>query len=595
MPIRDKDITAERLHWYEAFTGNIGTTIRAEYLPVDAMPRPYTSDAALQRAPRVKLITGTGSGQQLEKSAARQQWEIEVTNQEAQIALPLLYWPGWKVINNGREIAASAVDGLGYIQFTLPAGQHQVELRLTHTPRRLFAEFISLAAFLTLISLIIPTVDFRAVSRVHLQKAGVGTALVLLVLALLQLRTKNSDVPTLISADFAQASYFHSGEIPYENGMTLEKADYRLEGTNFSYDFAWSPRGESVISRLDIASPLPVYFLGGPMFPVQTGMPDNFSGNKYLPHLTPGLYFPRILLFEQDSPTTQETPRISPLTSHDVGRGDIYLAPVVVTAQAVVEENPTQQVTLGPLHLLAATTRGDEEYLHLTLWWETLAEVPTQYGIDFQLFDADGTQWARHNALMGGAGMYPTALWQPDEIIPDNYRLPLPYGIPPAAYHLYINIYHPVTLESLYQADIPEVQQTYVSEYTCPLPQNSAYHDGLRVNELIVPPTVQRGNALTIDMVWSASTPPQENYQLAWTLQNDTGTVWKTQTSLAPGSDATTWQTDSACGAYILAHHRLNIPETLVPGFYTLTMQLLSEEGEALVAVYEAAQVEVAP
>lgn len=595
MPLADADVTAERLHWYEAFTGNIGTTIRAEYLPTDAMPRPYTSDAALQRAPRVKFMTGTGSGQQREKSAARQQWEIQVTSQDAQIALPLLYWPGWKVTENGREIAASAVDGLGYIQFTLPEGQHHVELSFTRTPRRLLAEFISLAAFLTLIALVIPAIDFRAISREPLQKAGVGLALILLIVVVLQLRPENSGASALISADFAQASYFHSGEIPYENGMTLEKAEYRLEGTNFSYDFVWSPRGEAVISRLDIASPLPVYFLGGPLFPVQTGAPDALSGDKNLPYLTPGLYFPRILLFEQGSPTTQETPRISPLTPHEVGRGDIYLAPVVVSAQNEAAENPAQQVTLGPLHLLAVATRGDEEYLHLTLWWETLAEVPTQYGIDFQLFDANGTQWARHNALMGGAGLYPTALWQPDEIIPDNYRLPLPYGIPPGEYDLHINIYHPVTLESLYQADIPEVQQNYLSEYTCPLPQNSPYHDGLRVNELIVPPTVNRGNALTIEMVWSASTPPQENYQLAWTLQNDTGTVWEMQTSLAPGSDATTWQTDSECGAYILAHHRLNLPDSLAPGFYTLTMQLLSEEGEALVAVYEAAQVEVAP
>ncbi|MBZ0305093.1 MAG: hypothetical protein K8I82_03405, partial [Anaerolineae bacterium] len=328
---------------------------------------------------------------------------------------------------------------------------------------------------------------------------------------------------------------------------------------------------------------------------VQMGAPDALSGDKNLPSLTPGLYFPRVLLFEQGSLTTQETPRISPLTSHEVGRGDIYLAPVVVNAQNQATENPAQQVTLGSLHLLAAATRGDEEYLHLTLWWETLAEVPTQYGIDFQLFDADGTQWARHNALMGGAGMYPTALWQPGEIIPDSYRLPLTYGIPPGEYDLHINLYHPVTLESLYQADIPAVQQNYVSAYLCPLPQNSPYYDGLRVNELIVPPTLNRGNALTIDMVWSASTPPQENYQLAWTLQNDTGTVWETQTLLAPGSEATLWRTDSECGAYILAHHRLNIPDSLVAGFYTLTMQLLSEEGETLVAVYEAAQVEVAP
>ena len=46
LPIRADEITPDRLQLYEAFTGNIGTTIRAEYLPRTMIPRPYTGLAA---------------------------------------------------------------------------------------------------------------------------------------------------------------------------------------------------------------------------------------------------------------------------------------------------------------------------------------------------------------------------------------------------------------------------------------------------------------------------------------------------------------------------------------------------------------------
>ena len=42
LPVRADEITPDRLQLYEAFTGNIGTTIRAEYLPRTMIPRPYT-------------------------------------------------------------------------------------------------------------------------------------------------------------------------------------------------------------------------------------------------------------------------------------------------------------------------------------------------------------------------------------------------------------------------------------------------------------------------------------------------------------------------------------------------------------------------
>lgn len=584
MPIRDSDVTATHLQWYESFTGNLGTTIRAEYLPEAVVPRPTTSDVLLQREPQAKFIAGTGSSQPLSRSANQHTWRISVQSEQAQVALPILYWSGWKVYLEGKEIPASALHGLGYTQFSLPAGQHQITIKLTRSPIRFFAEMLSLGATLILLLLISPLLPRFSGER--LEKWTAFLAAFLIIAFGLRLVPDSSVTPTLQSADFAQASYFHTGEIPYENSMTLENASYSLQDTTFDYLLAWHITDTPVTYRLDVASPLPLYFLGAPLYPVKIQ-----AKQTAIPTLTPGLYFPRVLLFEPNRPTTQDSPRISPLTVFDVGRGDIYLAPVVARPQTRFTANPTQEMTIGNLKLFAAESRGDKEYLHLTLWWEVLADIPMNYGIDLRLLDVNGTEWARFNALMGGAGMYPTGLWRTGEIIPDTYRLAFPSGLPPANYRLAINIYNAATLESLYLADIHHIPQTYMSEYACPLPSTPIYHDHLRVTEFTFP--AQISDSLPIDMAWHAETAPAENYQVAWALQNGEEIVWQTRTPLAPDSDATTWQTDGECGALILARHRLEIPSDIPAGAYTLTMQLLSASGEPLVDLYSPGSVEV--
>ena len=43
LQVNDVDVTAERLAQYEWYSGNIGTTVSAEYLPETVQPRPQTS------------------------------------------------------------------------------------------------------------------------------------------------------------------------------------------------------------------------------------------------------------------------------------------------------------------------------------------------------------------------------------------------------------------------------------------------------------------------------------------------------------------------------------------------------------------------
>jgi hypothetical protein len=147
--LNDADVTAQRLIWYESFSGNIGTTIRYEYLPRWTTPRPYASDLLLAREPRAKFLSGAGEAHRLTAGAAGQTWTASVTGGDpARVALPLLYWPGWEARIDGQLVALEPVEGIGYVGLNVPPGQHTLILRLARTPVRLWAELASLAALI---------------------------------------------------------------------------------------------------------------------------------------------------------------------------------------------------------------------------------------------------------------------------------------------------------------------------------------------------------------------------------------------------------------------------------------------------------------
>jgi hypothetical protein len=110
-----------------------------DYLPV------YASNAPKGEAPAGPIIA-KGSAQIVEgnKGTNWQDWEIVVDGGQAIVMLPQYYFPGWKVYEKGHEIDVSHDNDLGLISFTLGEGDHQISAKLTNTPVRTFANWISL-------------------------------------------------------------------------------------------------------------------------------------------------------------------------------------------------------------------------------------------------------------------------------------------------------------------------------------------------------------------------------------------------------------------------------------------------------------------
>ncbi len=96
--INDADVTAARLAEYEWFTGNIGSTVSAEYLPEWVRPRPPSAVIGLFQGDRNQAVLWAGDSRTLQERRTDQQtWHITVPPGEAtRLMLPTLYWPGWQ-------------------------------------------------------------------------------------------------------------------------------------------------------------------------------------------------------------------------------------------------------------------------------------------------------------------------------------------------------------------------------------------------------------------------------------------------------------------------------------------------------------------
>ncbi len=97
----------------------------------------------------------------------------------------------------------------------------------------------------------------------------------------------------------------------------------------------------------------------------------------------------------------------------------------------------------GLIKLTGYAFNTDAQPPRLTLFWQALAPIPTDYTVFVQLRNAENANvqgWDRQPL----DGAYPTHLWQPGEVVADTIPLPLD-GSPPDNYRLAIGLYQPDT------------------------------------------------------------------------------------------------------------------------------------------------------
>jgi hypothetical protein len=608
IPLTDDDVTAERLQWYEAFSGNIGTTIRHEYLPVWTDPRPYTSALLLDQPPTARFLEGEGAAQRIDAHANRQTWLAAIESGGARVGLPLLYWPGWRAWVDGEPVDLVPASGLGYVQLDLPQGAHEIVLRLGRTPLRLAAELISLTACVLTLGMV--CYPLRAAHTSPLSACGEGlippcSPLLpegegegdegcskklapgrgqggeaqprffawiaipgfLIILAILFHFWPNPAASTemdTLNADFNQEAYYHLSPdgIRFADGSRL--LSYEIVSTEpLRVRMVWAaPTGATVETAL--VPPPPLAQLGAP------------EGN-----IVTGWYVPRLTL--TDPETGEDIPA---LTADGQTRGAVYLRPIVLnaTSRGSCESRVAE---LGPVSLCSLAADHTGGALQIAASWQTGAQLPQNEALALRLRDSAGQEWAALDAQAGGGGMFPTALWPPGEVIPDGYRLEVTPGAPPSGdYTLALTLYDPATLAPLGSYE----QSGVILSATTAAPGLPTLHDwpdqGLQLVGVSAPDGVTQGDPLSVDLEWVTSVPLSESYRLLWTL----GDVWTTETPLAPGSDTQGWEE----GIFVRGVNALHPPGTLPPGAYRLTVQLLDGSGHPLGEPFDLGEVTVA-
>lgn len=449
--LTDADVTAERLAQYEWFTGNIGTTISAEYLTPDAVPRPWTS-AWLNSGERDRATAAGGELRAAtleERPAAAQSWTLEAGPGGATVVLPTLYWPGWRATLDGQPAALAAHPGSGLMTLAVPEGQHVLRLELGRTPVRAAAEWLSLAALAATVALL--AVGGR-VRRWRAVAGGAGVTVALLLLLAVLWRNDPTELPPDdLTWDFAQMAYLHHDRdgVAFDNGARLDgydtSADEITAGETLTITLRIEP-GDGGLATLALvtpasARPKPDGAADPPVLVAATQPLADAPLVFALPipaGAPPGLYVPRLTL-----------DGARPLLPSGGTRGELFLRPVRVGTtddgrQTTGDATTNNQRLTTPNNLdVRATqlTMRDATTLDGHFAWYTARPLGARYAFSWRLQDAAGATLAQLDA-QPGYGYLPSTLWPPGAWTADWLALRLPAAAPAVSdYPLVMRLY----------------------------------------------------------------------------------------------------------------------------------------------------------
>ncbi|MCW5851846.1 MAG: hypothetical protein KIT87_17365 [Anaerolineae bacterium] len=458
IPIADSEITTERIALYEVFTGNIGTTIRGEYLPQAVQPQPQISTAWLTPDGQPTVVTLQGEASSIHRLAA-DRWQVDVASPAAQVAFPRLAYPGWRAWIDGQPTSSGVAPGLGYLTVPLVAGRHEVSFTFEHTRPRLGAELVSLVALLAVVGLWVVGGGWRVGKGWWV----VGAWLVGLWVVGLALRPSPLPKTDLLTTnlDFVRIPWLHEAPqgIAYSQGARL--AGYRLMGVatdgndgvsaevggTLTVTLEWS---SVAAGQADVVLVSPAEHRFGVSYQIANERvrlaPQTIHHLEVPPDTTPGLYWLRVRV--QDGQGEEAWP----LDDDGQTRGRLYLLPVQIrAAHSPPTTHPSSQVrrlTETVSLLDVGWQQRSRSQLFVNMTWLTTQPLTDNYVTSLRVVDAAGQVVASEDQPPG-YGFFPAIAWTPGQPVYDRRRLTLPDGLPGGVYGLDIVLYQRATLTEL--------------------------------------------------------------------------------------------------------------------------------------------------
>ncbi|MCB0193826.1 MAG: hypothetical protein KDJ65_17890, partial [Anaerolineae bacterium] len=313
---------------------------------------------------------------------------------------------------------------------------------------------------------------------------------------------------------------------------------------------------------------------------------DDFT-LSLLPGTPPGDYYLKAWI---DRPATGERVGDFPLVLEDVHvKVDRPAQPITVSDLALTETTDAD-VLQGRAKLLGLTDTPPttpwqpNESREMTLYWQALKNIESDYPIELALVDADNTSRAIWSGTPA-AGNFPTDRWQSGDVIRDPWRLTLPSNVPPGEYRLTAQLGEesPIELLPVSVDGRPRSFETPSLDLTT----NTSFGEGvellgLRQNEsetsaLIITP----GQPLDVELVWQANSLINIDYTLtAQLLDADQQVIAQRDGMPLDGSAPTTTWAD---GEILIDPIKLDIPADVGSEPHKLLLALYRvETGERL-------------
>ncbi|MBN1314372.1 MAG: hypothetical protein JXA42_02850, partial [Anaerolineales bacterium] len=578
--LTEADVTPVRLELYEWFSGNVGTTIRYEYLPSAVVPRLYTSEGVIQGEPvKAGILSGEATAELLKKQTGWEAWNVDVYSESAVIVFPTLYWPGWQARVGGEQAIFEPATSQGKMSLNLPAGRHRVILSLGRTPLRLAAELISAGSLLFCLVLLLKRslpLKGAEIKRTTLLTVIGVVCIIVFVFFILHLNPGEPATLNDLTWDFDQQAYLHHNPdgIEFENGAVLQAYFYDDSADNKiiqSLPRQVAVRWKEIPGKgqvLEMALVHPAEVVQNVSY-TMASVQQTIMGNETIVNLPllesvpPGPLLIRLRLIDSDGEL------IPALTSSGNRRGDLYLRPVWAEPPLPVDSS-CSDICLDRV----STEQITPENLQAVLQWVVADRIPANYQIALRLTDENGYEWAALDT-QPGYGFYPTGAWQPNTTFTDRMTLELPYGIPPGDYSLSVSLYEVATLESVWGPETFSVKIEQYAPYDGGLLEHQ-FPAGLEAAVIDAPEAIAQGNWLSFSVLWATTEQIDKAPNLLWELTGEHGAAMIQVDMIDTGPS----------GSMNLNNYSALLDPLAPPGMYQLRLSLIDPDTNAVLGEY---------
>jgi hypothetical protein len=157
-----------------------------------------------------------------------------------------------------------------------------------------------------------------------------------------------------------------------------------------------------------------------------------------------GVYWFNVGLYEEVDQAAVSLPLVIDDQQTDVT--SVTFGPVKIGGppHGIVSDSAVPEVVAGVkfgdvIHLRGYDFEPEPEHLRLKLYWESLLEMDADYTVFVHVQNQAGEMVAQMDRPLTD-NVYPSSLWAPGEVIPDEISVPIS-DIPPDQYNVYVGLY----------------------------------------------------------------------------------------------------------------------------------------------------------